>query len=450
MSIKDYEKNSLIVRKSNDLINSKYRSTLLENQIMSVAMTRLEVDRDNEIVATMYPGELKGLTGRGNNLYTELKIASKSMIGHGVVIEDGQGNFKVFPIVKYAEYEDGVFTIKFNEEIRPHIMGLKSNYTTMNLITLTSFKKNATFRMYELLRKELYKCSGDTGAEVTYNISELKFMLSLANLDEQGVQREIAKSKGNIDWDYIYNNVAIEKSYEDWRDLRRAIIIPAQKELEETSDIRFTFKGIRQGGNTYKYIKFVVYHNEVSSEVQDELAKKAKILDERKQKYSAGGLNIDNNEEMHQYTLDEATHQEVYDRFLGHNKLTADDLRLIIEKAHGNDEKVIRAIEMADRQEEIVNYIGWILRCIEDDYKEPIDVMEGSHEVSVVMNEMRNNTKKPEFKQKMWKQIQAKDDFQDFLDYIGCSTEQLDIIYEDADKKLNMYFDWKKGIDISL
>lgn len=435
------DKQGLIVRKSNDLINSKYMSTLLENQIISVAMTRIEVDGNDEVTASIYPGELMKLTGRGNNLYTELKIASKSIIGHGVVIEDGKGNFKAFPIVKYAEYVDGVFKIKFNEEIKPHIIGLKSNYTTMNLITLTNFKKNATFRMYELLRKEIYKSDPkvDGGAvEIVYNISELKFMLSLANLDEAGVQREIAKSKGNIDWDHLYNDVVIEKSYTEWRDLRRNIILPAQKELAETSDIRFEFKGIRQGGNTYKNILFRIYPNEVSEDVHKDITEKALIIES-----SSGNSGMV--ESAHQYGMREVNHIQLYEKYRGHNGLTTEDIDLMIDKAEGDDEKVSNAIEMADKQEEINNYIGWILKCIENGYEE-VPVMQGSHELATAIIDTRKQIHAPEFKLQMWEKTTKKDDFEEFLAHIGMDLEKLEVIYDDVDDRINMYFDWKKKL----
>lgn len=433
MDLNQTETASLVVRKSNDLINSKYKSTLLENQIMSIAMTRIEIDNNNEVTATIYPGELKKLTDRGNNLYTELRVASKSMIGHGVVIEDGQGNFKAFPIVKYAEYEHGVFKLKFNEEIRPHILGLRSNYTTMNLVMLNSFKKNASFRMYELLRKEVYKSNPsvkDGGVEVIYNISELKFMLSLANMDEAAIQRELAKEKGSIDWDHLYD-IAKEKSYAEWRDLRRNVLIPAQKELKEKSDIRFEFSGIRQGGK-YRSIRFLVYPNVPDEGMQRIITEKSMILDEKVQ------------ETDHQYSLQEINHAEFYEKYRGHNRLTDEDLAIIMEKANQDEEVVERAIEMADRQPEIHNYIGWILKCIENNYTE-VPVVLGSNEQAERFQQLQEEAHSDDIQRRVWEKIKGKDDYPEFLTYINLTSEQYEMLYDTPEEKAKMYLDWKVG-----
>ena len=267
MDLNQSNKEDIILRKSNDLVGAKYKSSLLENKITSIAMTRIEIDNNDDICARLYPGELKRLLNKGSadkNIYNDLKVLGKSITGHSIVIEDGLGNFTAFALIKTAEYENGVFTIKFNEEIKPHILGLQRNYTTLNLSTLSSFNKNCSFRLYEVLSKEMYKPKNEDGAViVVYGINELKFMIGLANADEKGVQRYLATHQKNIDWDYIYDNVVVEKSYPEWRDFRKRILLPAQIELEEKSDIRFEFEGIRLGGNGYKKIEFKIYKNKL-------------------------------------------------------------------------------------------------------------------------------------------------------------------------------------------
>lgn len=436
MDLNQTDADTLVVRKSNDLIGSKYKSTLLENQIMAIAMTRIELDSNNELIATIYPGELQRLTGRGHNLYTELRIAATAMIGHGVVIEDGCGNFEAFSLVKRAEYENGVFQLHFNESIRPHLLGLKANYTTMNLVVLNSFKKNASFRIYELLRKELYKCDpavNDGGVEVIYNISELKFMLSLANMDEAVVQRELAKykaKKANVDWDHLYDIVP-EKSYAEWRDLRRNVLLPAQKELKEKSDIRFDFSGIRLGSR-YRRIRFWVYPNEPNEDFQQTFAEKAAVLEKIP------------NESDHQYSLCEINHTGFFKKYRGHNRLTDEDLALILEKANQDEEAAERAIHMADRQPEIRNYIGWILKCVENGYEE-VAVVSGSAETAERIQNLQREIHSDEVQRNVWEKVKNKDDFPKFLDFINLPLEQYEYIYDSISERVEMYYDWKTG-----
>jgi len=151
---------NLSLKKSNEMVSAKYKSTLLENQVMAIALTRIEVNSSDEkapLSAKLYPGELKRLIGDPAHIYRTLKTVSKTMVGHTMFMEDNKGNFKAHAIVTDATYESGVFTVKFNENLRDHILGLERNYTTLELSVLTDFKKNSSFRIYELLKKEFYK-----------------------------------------------------------------------------------------------------------------------------------------------------------------------------------------------------------------------------------------------------------------------------------------------------
>ena len=116
---------NLSLVKSNEMISAKYRSTLLENQIMAIALTRIEVnakDKDSPLEARLYPGELKRLISDKSHIYRDLKALSKTITGHTMFIEDNKGNFKAFSVVPNADYQDGVFIIKFNNELKEHIL----------------------------------------------------------------------------------------------------------------------------------------------------------------------------------------------------------------------------------------------------------------------------------------------------------------------------------------
>ena len=251
----------LSLAKSNEMISAKYKSTLLENQVMAIALTRIEVrakGTDSVLEARLYPGELKRLVSDKNHIYRDLKALSKSITGHTMFIEDGKGNFKAFSIVPNAEYTDGVFIIKFNEEIREHILGLESNYTTLELGVMTGFEKNSSFRIYELLKQDIYKSRPDVNGgrvDVEYNISEFRFMIGLANGDAQNVKNEMARMGKNIDWDVLYSKLdKKDRKYEKWYDLAKYVIRPAQEELGKKSDIRFEYEGMRSGHRMVKVI----------------------------------------------------------------------------------------------------------------------------------------------------------------------------------------------------
>lgn len=237
------ENNELVIRKSNQLISSKMHNNLFTNKLYAIAMTRIEQEgcKENEkLVARLYPGEIQALLGDNGNIYRELKVAAKLMTGQSMVIESEDGNFKAFTIVNEAEYRDGIFKIEFNENIKPHILELTRNYTTLNLSVMTIFDKDMSFRLYEILQKEMYKSRLDVNdgkVEVEYNLNELRFMTGNANINEEKVQRYLARNK-IVDWDYLYESVVIEKKYSNWTDFKRYVLKPAQEEIKRTSEDR--------------------------------------------------------------------------------------------------------------------------------------------------------------------------------------------------------------------
>lgn len=432
------ELDNLSYKKSNLLITAKYNSSLLENKIIAVALTRIELDtttRDGSLQARLYPRELKALIGDDTNIYRELKKVAKTITGHSMLIEDGYGNFKAFSMVPNAEYQDGVFVIKFNSELQQHIF-VEKNYTNLELSIMTSFRKNAAFRIYELLKKDVYKIQKITDKiQVGYRVSELKFMIGLANNNNDKIKEAMNNKRESIDWDYLYEKLpSSEKKYEDWKEFRRRILIPAQKELEESSDIKFDFEAIKEG----RYIKRIIFT--ISKNVpqnKDIILEKKRILD--------GDIISE------QLELPMIMHQDFYEEYVGHNGLTKEDIDLLIFKTDGDEELLRNYIKMADKIRHINNYVGWLIRAIEDKY-EYVEVLDGSaekaKEVRDFMDDFEKN--KIQIEEQAWGKITTKDDFNDFLDaleILDINIQMLEVIYTPKEL-IGFYCNWKLGKDI--
>ncbi len=435
--------NGVTLVKSNDLISSKYMATLTEDKIMIIALSKIEInasDKDYPLVAKLYPGELKKIISDEAHIYRDLKKMAKSIVGHTMFLEDGKGNFKAMSIVPSADYIDGVFTIKFNPDLKNHILGLEKNFTPLEKRVLIEVKSNASFRLYELLKKEAYKIPDEEGAytEVTYDISELRFIIGLANSDNEKVKAALGQSGKHVDWDAIYNLLEKkDRKYEKWSDLRLKVIQPAQKELEEKANIRFEFETIKKGRTT-GIIKFRIYKNKPMM-VQDD-TEKNKLLNFKA--LSDRQLEIP-------FDVD----PEFYMEFVDHNYLTKEDIDLLGIKAGGDFKKVRRAIEMADRQPFIKNYMGWIIKCIEEGYGE-VEVAEGSAEDAKIIKELQNNLKenRNEIAIKTWERIKTKEDFNEFIEVVesrGISFETLEITFT-PEELAKAYTDFKANREISL
>lgn len=432
--------NSLKIRKSNDFVLAKYKASLLENQIMAVALSRIEVNAENDgdysLEAHLYPGDLKRIISDETHIYRDLKKISKKIIGRTMFLEDGNGNFKAFSVVPNADYVDGVFTIRFNNEIKKHVfnLGKGNNYTSFELAIMTDFTRSTSFRLYEVLKKDTYRipqAEEDASIQVEYNLCELRFVIGLANSEVSFVKDSIAQSKGKVDWDGLYDQLdKKDKSYEDWQDLQRYVLKPAQAEMEEKSDIRFEYEGIREGRKTRR-ILFTVYRN---------TPKNPTILNERKE-FLENNMAINRQLEM---PMD--IYPDLYEDFVGHNDLIAEDITLLINKAGGDEQKVRKAIELADKQSNIKNYMGWLVRCIEKGYG-TTETVEGSSETAEGIREIRKNLddNRDKIARQSWEKIKSKEEYPEFVEEIelrGFQIDQLEVIYE-CEELVTLFTDWK-------
>lgn len=430
----------LSVRKSNEMVSAKYKSTLLENQVMTIALTRIEEnarDVNAPLTATLYPGELKRLIGDPAHIYRTLKTVAKTMVGHTMFMEDRKGNFHAYAIVTDAEYSNGTFTVKFNETLRAHILGLEKNYTTYELSVLTNFRSNSAFRLYELLKKEIYKSRKDVNGgrvDVEYNISELRFMIGLANADDPGVKNAMARMGDDVDWDELYDLLdKKDKKYENWKDMKRWVIVPAQKELLEKSNIRFDFDTYRQK----RKINRIVFHVYPNVPVNEERLNQRKEFLEK---------NREKSRQM-EFPRDLEKYRPLYDEFVGHNGLSEEDIGLLLEKADGDAASVRSAILQADKQESVNNYMGWLIRCIERGGYEDVPVVHGSRDRGEVASVMAKEVHAPEVAERVWERLKKKDDFSSFLHTLSMSGMTMDALEEayTPEERNQMYFAWKKN-----
>lgn len=440
---KEMEKNKTpkySVRKSNDFIAAKYESSLIENQVMAIALQKIEQENssvESELVARLYPNELKELISDQKHIYRDLKKLAKKITGHTMFLEDGKGNFKAFSLIPNAEYIDGVFSVKFNTELKNHVINLEKNYTNLELSVMTTLKKNASFRLYEVLKKEAYKIPKEKDAcvKIEYGISELRFIMGLANIDNPIVKNHITNYNSNIDWDELYESIdKKEKKHDGWGDFRRRVIEPAQKELEEKSDIKFDFKGIRQG-RKIKIIEFTIYRN--TPTMVSQLENRKLFLDRV----------CKNNiiEEYKQIQLENLVSNTIYDEYIGHNMLQKEDIEKFMEVSNYNEDKVRDAIVQADNQAKVDNYVGWIINCIKNDNygtSQNIETINGDSQQAEIVKEIKETAENIEFQESVWKKMTEKEEFGEFMDSLGIPLAVFEIAY-DVRERMEMFSDWK-------
>lgn len=427
----EMQNEELTIRKSNTLISGKYKTSILENKIMAIALTRIEI-KDGCPVAKLYPGEIRQLLGKktDTNIYKSLKRTAKLMTGHQIVIEDNKGNFSIFTMVNNADYIDKQFVITFNKNMTPFVHQLKNNFTTYEVATLMKIEKAHSYRLYELLKKEIYRSDPAINNGVVikeYGLSELKCTIGLANTDEEGVRRAIADGKS---WDDIYYNVVKDKSFEVWYEFRRQVLDVAQKELAEKSDIVFEYEPLKYGsGAKVRRIRFYIAKNE-PSKTKPEMDRMVDLIHTMNEEQIASDTDNDG----------------VYS-YIGHNKLTRDDIIEFMRVAEEDEEKVENAIRLADKQDYIKNYVGWIISCIKGKYEQPTEVIQGSSEKADTVNNLKTeiDNNEADIAERIWSKIKNKEDYIEFIAYLnskGIKENTLDVVY-DTNERIDLYTNWK-------
>lgn len=345
-------------KKSNLLISSKFSSSLLENQIQACAMQNLHETADGQIISVMPASMIKQALNKNYcQMYEELKKVSLKLKKNFIMIEDPEKHkFQISNIITDCIYDEGMFTIKYNPTLRNIIFSLKS-YTILSLEAMCSWKSNATFRLYEILKSECYYPKGvtvtDNVFEKTYNLSELKVTLGAIDLTNEKISG-LVNNKKAPDYDELLDTVEIiagkDKSvkkprWNRWVDFNKQVLIPATEEINTNpkSDLKVEYTPIKGGkGGKVIGVKFVLALQKDSKEP----AKEEKILTD---------------DEMYDIL-------ELLQDLLG---LKLRECKQIAEAAEWNMDIIREKYEISKTQD-IKSLAGWMIEAIRNDYQKPV------------------------------------------------------------------------------
>lgn len=225
---KDY-----IVTKSNELIACNYNLSLQEQKII-LTLASMVQPQDTEFKE--YELKIKDfmrlLGVESKTKYVEIPKITKELMKKVFEIKEGKDVIQLawLSSVRYKTGE-GTVILKFDSNLKPYMLELKEFYTSYKLENVLSLKSKYSIRIYEILKSNLYK------KNVTVELQELKKMLG-----------------------------ANEKSYNVYQNVKNKVIIQAQKELSEKTDIFFNFEEIKTGRKVTS-IKFYINQNKARNEV---------------------------------------------------------------------------------------------------------------------------------------------------------------------------------------
>ena len=219
-----------LITQSNKLIESRYNLNITEQRLILAMISMINPDDEdfreyNIKIATL--NKVLGL--KSKNIYSEIKNITENIMTKVIKIKKPRGVLQI-NWISSADYNDdlGTVTLKFDPSLKPYLLNIKENYTSTRFGITAKFKSFYTTRIYMLVKQ--YERIG-------------KRIVSIDFLQELFPQ------------------------YESYKDIKRRILIPSQKEICEVSDIRFEIKENKLG----RKVNEVIFYNIKPIRVQGEL-----------------------------------------------------------------------------------------------------------------------------------------------------------------------------------
>ena len=178
------KKEELFVRKSNDLINARYKLTLEEQRLILLLAARINQQDEDfksyEIRVTDFV-QMYGLEKR-KAIYTELEESSKRLTGKTIELSrDGKKIYASW--LSYVEYVEGsgIIKVEFHKSLKPYLLQLGERFTKYRLDAVMKFKSSYSIRLYELLKMEVWKAekAHKTQFQKQFSLDEYRTLLGI-------------------------------------------------------------------------------------------------------------------------------------------------------------------------------------------------------------------------------------------------------------------------------
>jgi plasmid replication initiation protein len=222
-------KTALIV-KSNALIETSYRLTLIEQRVLLACISQVRRDEvlTDQIMYSVSAQEVSELCGSDpKTAYRDLKAAALKLKRREVRITqeaNGKGRLKKTLIASWVQsitYSggDGIVRLRFNHDILPYLSELNRCFTSYNLKNIVRMSSTYGVRIYELL----------------------------VQWGEHG-ERDLS-----ISW--LREALQLEGKYKEIGDFKRRVLDPAIKDLNKNSDLWVKVTQ-RKTGKKVTHLKF--------------------------------------------------------------------------------------------------------------------------------------------------------------------------------------------------
>lgn len=322
-----------LVTQSNRLVESRYNLNITEQRLVLAMISMIDPEDEDFREYTIKIANLSKILGlKDKNIYSTIKQITRSIMGKVIQIKTEKGILQI-NWISSASYDDnsGQVILKFDPSLKPFLLNIRENYTSTKFGIVAKFNSFYTSRIYMLIKQ--YQKIGERTISIDY----------LGELFPQ---------------------------YKLYKNLKRRIIIPAQKEICSISDITFSFREVKIGRKVKEIIFFNIKNQSFSSELP--LFSTSKTIEE----------NI----------------PEIMHRKYGVDINVANRL---VEKAEDKDfVRIFTYIDKAIANDKVKNLPGFVVKCIEDQYYQHETIVSKKEDILDVKKEIKFDNKN-----KFWKKV---------------------------------------------
>lgn len=213
-----------VVRQDNKLTNGRWRMNLNQSRVFLAAVSMMS-PFDNEVEAYKITAlQLKEMLDlKGKSVYEQLSKDMPKLMQQYIVIDKSENDKEWISLVSSARYSDGDLFLKFSDEIKPFLLGLKKNFTQFKLLDAMKLKSMYALRFYML-----FKQFDNTGWR-HMTVEEIRSALDLNKTKDNGLKKDLYTTVGNLKSRVInpaineLNNKGFKVSYTEQKERKKVV-----------------------------------------------------------------------------------------------------------------------------------------------------------------------------------------------------------------------------------
>ena len=250
----DMSKQAQVIRKSNELIEARYRLSVNEQRLIFSLISLInpnDEDFQEYVIKIDALAEMFGIE-KGNGQYERTHEAAKELLRKPLDLSKGKSR-EFVTWLDYVKYQEGKgeVIVSFHKALKPYLLQLKEHFTQYQLPSIAKFRGQYSARFYELLKRREYQ--GDGGQFwVKYSILELRMILDIP-----------------------------DSEYSRINDFRRYVVDASMKEIQEFSDLKIVDCQYLKTGRKFTDIKIYAEPKSAKERQADEAQMELELLAEQ-------------------------------------------------------------------------------------------------------------------------------------------------------------------------